>query len=356
MVAEQPNNLPLWRELFTAGPFVARFSQAPPKELPQAAYAIALRAAREQGKKGEKLVAVLTPLAGATAQPPPPADYSQLVQETLASGDPAAGEEVYRRTGMACTVCHAIGGAGGKVGPELGTIGASAPLDYIIESLLNPNAKVKEGYNAVSVTQKDGAVAMGIPVRETANDIVIRNAAGQEQTIAKELISSKENLGSIMPPGLTEQLKPREKINLYAFLSQLGKKGVYDASRGYVARSWWLNAKNEGTVAAGTPVVYSNVDGRLPKERLTDSLAIFPNATEVYAATKISAAEAIKTQLLLTGVREAWLDGKPLAVASEPSPAVELSAGNHTLVVKLDPKSLPEVLRAEAANVRFLTE
>ncbi len=343
-----------WRALLAINGAPVAFAHRMPQDLPQSSYAAGLRAAREIGKKGQELVAVLTPLAGTSAQPPPPADYTQLVQETLASGDPAAGEEVYRRTGLACTVCHAVGGAGGKVGPELGTIGASAPLDYIIESILNPNAKVKEGYNAVSLTQKDGNVSMGVPVRESSADIVIRTATGQEQTIAKELIKQKDNLGSIMPAGLTEQLKPRERINLYAFLSQLGKKGVYDASQGHIARTWWV-ADSQDAKATKVPVL-TNVDGRLSRERLGESLAIFPNASAVYVSAKISAAAPTKTQLGLIGVREAWLDGKPLAVASEPSPAVELSTGEHVLAVKLDPKSLPEVLRAEAANTRFLTE
>ena len=46
-------------------------------------------------------------------------------------------------------------------------IGASAPLDYIIESILNPAAKVKEGYHAFSFAMKDGSEAIGIPSRET---------------------------------------------------------------------------------------------------------------------------------------------------------------------------------------------
>lgn len=358
-IANADEALQTWRALLAVNAAPNAFAKNLPKGLSEASYAAGLKAARELARKGQELVAVLTPLAGTSAQPAAPADYSALVQETQASGDPAAGEEVYRRISLACTTCHAVGGAGGKVGPELGTIGASAPLDYIIESILNPNAKVKEGYNAVSLTQVDGNVSMGIPVRESSNDIVIRTAAGQEQTIAKELIKTRDNLGSIMPPGLTEQLKPRERINLYAFLSQLGKKGVYDASRGHIARTWWISDKAPAVGASakveGMPVL-TNVDGRLPRERMTDLASMFANATALYANAKITVAGATKTKLNLAGVSEAWLDGAPLAVASEPSPSVDLSAGNHLLTVKLNPKSLPEILRAEAAETRFLTE
>ena len=61
----------------------------------------------------------------------------------MKEGDPFSGEKVYRRQALACTVCHAIGGAGGKVGPDFTSIGASAQPDYLIESILYPNRKIK---------------------------------------------------------------------------------------------------------------------------------------------------------------------------------------------------------------------
>ena len=60
--------------------------------------------------------------------------------------------------------------------------------------------------------------------------------------------------------------------------------------------------------------------------------------------------------MTLTGVSKAWLNGQPLAIASEPNVTVDLPAGEHTLAVKLDPQQLPQVLRVESPDVRFLTE
>ncbi|MEZ6107138.1 MAG: hypothetical protein R3B96_13720 [Pirellulaceae bacterium] len=50
---------------------------------------------------------------------------ADLVAEVATAGDPARGEAIYRRTQSQCINCHAIGGAGGKVGPDLLSIGAS---------------------------------------------------------------------------------------------------------------------------------------------------------------------------------------------------------------------------------------
>ena len=60
----------------------------------------------------------------------------------LKRGDPTRGEAVFRRKDLACFKCHAIAGAGGQVGPDLASVGASAPVDYLIDSLLQPNKAI----------------------------------------------------------------------------------------------------------------------------------------------------------------------------------------------------------------------
>ena len=103
--------------------------------------------------------------------------------------------------------------------------------------------------------------------------------------------------------------------------------------------------------------MFTNVDGRLVRERLTESLQLVPNAGATpIAVAKFQLPAAGTVKFNLTGIQKAYLDGQPLAVASEPSPSAELAAGEHVLAVKLDAKALPETLRAAAEGVRFLTE
>jgi len=47
-----------------------------------------------------------------------------------------------------CSACHAIGGKGGNIGPDLGALGTAQPVDFIIGAVLDPNREVKEGYTA----------------------------------------------------------------------------------------------------------------------------------------------------------------------------------------------------------------
>src|SRR5207247_7720323 len=93
------------------------------------------------------------------------AEIQQIATSVATQGDPARGEKIFRRSELGCVSCHAIGGVGGKVGPDLTSIGASAPMDYLVESLFYPNRKIKEGYHAVVLETQDGQELSGILVR-----------------------------------------------------------------------------------------------------------------------------------------------------------------------------------------------
>lgn len=59
-------------------------------------------------------------------------------------GDIDSGREVFLNKG--CNVCHLMEGDEEKNGPNLAHIGAQSDITYIIESILDPEAKIIEGY------------------------------------------------------------------------------------------------------------------------------------------------------------------------------------------------------------------
>lgn len=161
------------------------------------------------------------------------------MKQVAESGDPHRGEAIYRRAALQCVVCHAIGGAGGVIGPDMVSIGASAPVDYLIESILEPSAKIKEGYHTTLVTLKNGNAFAGAVAREDANELVIRDAVGNENRIAKgEVAEVQISPVSLMPPGLTASLREDEFIDLVRFLSELGKDGDFKTSASRYVRHW----------------------------------------------------------------------------------------------------------------------
>jgi len=175
-----------------------------------------------------------------------------VIDSVRVEGDPARGQEVYRRSALLCQSCHAIGGGGGVIGPDLVSMGSSAPVDYIIDSLLDPAKKIKEGYHTTVITTKRGEVITGGLVRESDGEVVVRMVDGSFKDIKRNLISKIEvSPVSLMPPGLTASLRKDEFVDLVSFLSSLGKEGAYKTPSGRYVRRWRvlpIDSKTSGLI------------------------------------------------------------------------------------------------------------
>ena len=74
-------------------------------------------------------------------------DESKLV------GDVKRGEKIFwEHPVAACKNCHMLKGQGSAVGPALDGIATRKDAAYILESLINPNAKLAEGYTATPIS------------------------------------------------------------------------------------------------------------------------------------------------------------------------------------------------------------
>lgn len=74
-------------------------------------------------------------------------DESKLI------GDVKRGETIFwTHPVAACKNCHMLKGQGSAVGPALDGIAERKDADYILESLVNPNAKLAEGYTATPIS------------------------------------------------------------------------------------------------------------------------------------------------------------------------------------------------------------
>jgi putative heme-binding domain-containing protein len=168
-----------------------------------------------------------------------PEQMTAMVDKVKSMGDPARGEAIYRRQQLLCQSCHAIGDAGGVLGPNLVSIGGSAPVDYLIESLLEPSKKIKEGYHMIIITTKDGKVFAGGLVQDGGDEVIIRDPANQLQKISKAQIANRQmSPASMMPAGLTASLREDEFIDLVRFLSELGREGAYKIAPNRYIRTW----------------------------------------------------------------------------------------------------------------------
>ncbi len=240
------------------------------KKLPESIAQVGLQKASASGGETQGLKDAL---AAASPMKPinqklSPEEMNALVAEVKAKGDPHRGESVYRRQALLCMTCHGISGGGPEIGPNLVSIGASAQVDYLIESLLDPSAKIKEGYHTSVITTKEGSVLAGAIAKQDDQTVTLRDAAGVLQVVAKANIAKNEIQPiSLMPPGLTASLPRNEFLDLVSFLSQLGREGDFKVGPQNLVRRWRVLTYNDAIGRAhnlGGDRLFASTDPSLP--------------------------------------------------------------------------------------------
>jgi putative heme-binding domain-containing protein len=337
--------------------------------LPPEVAKLGIRAVRSSAQDVPALVEALTKAGALSAQKRDltKAELEALVAEVGSRGDPVRGEALYRRKDLTCMNCHAIAGAGGQVGPDLASIGASAPVDYLVESILLPDKAVKEGYHAVRVTTLDGRVVTGVKVRETKEALTLRTAEDKEVSIAAGDVEEQKPSRSLMPDGLADTLTRQELTDLVRFLSELGKVGPYAPTKERLVRRWqMLEPTREGmdllrrtrlaAVTTNEPVFlwgaeYARVAGDLPLEELP-SFTIFNDTAPlsvVRCQLDVTAGGKVRLRLNSTAGLTIWLAGAPLEPKEEL--AIDVRPGQHTLTFAIDRSARKDALRCALEDI-----
>ena len=106
---------------------------------------------------------------------------------------------------------------GGNLGPDLTGSGRSN-IDYLLESIVDPNSAVSIDYRMNILSLKDGRVLSGMIAGQDRNSLTLR-LPGSEIVVSKADIRKRETLeNSIMPAGLLDKLNQVERRNLIAYL------------------------------------------------------------------------------------------------------------------------------------------
>jgi putative heme-binding domain-containing protein len=310
-----------------------------------------LRAMYLAGRNDVALGNVVSRFAGIDAAPraPTAAEVRKLMVETLAQGDAARGERVFRRADLGCMKCHAINKAGGHIGPDLGPIGGSSPLDYIITSILDPSASIKEEYLTKVISTTRGQAITGIVVQRDKNQVALKDATGKLVSIPTSEIDEEINGKSLMPEGVTRILTHGELVDLIRFVSELGKPGPY-APRNVPAIQRWKRLRElspalrdgipnrevirESVLRAAPEMwdtVFAQVSGKLPLDEL-----IKPGASEaIYLQGEVLVVQGgiVEFQVQATAPVVFWIDEEPFE--KQGAATVRLTPGRHHITVRV---------------------
>ena len=258
-----------------------------------------------------------------------------LVNDVDRWGDAARGEMIYRRSEVACMTCHGIGSVGPTIGPNLVAVGAAANTQYMVESILEPNAAIAEHYENTLFQLQDGAVRMGIIAFENEREVILQDSAqgGEEARLLTDDIIRRANLPSLMPAGLADQLKNRQEfLDLTKFLSLLGQPGAYANNERPYIREWQIAPAVGGRPPADEAAwmtAYSMVSGELP-------FADFDRGEVVFARGFVDMLTAGEVRLRINRLQGLQLsvDGRTVA---DPTATLSLGKGRRTLTFRIDP-------------------
>jgi putative membrane-bound dehydrogenase-like protein len=304
------------------------------------------------GRSDAAIANVISRFAGLDAAPTAPtaAEVQRLAAEVMAKGDATRGEMVFHRLDLGCVKCHSINKAGGNIGPDLGPIGSTSPLDYIINSVLDPSAAIKEEYLTKVITTTTGQIVTGIVVERNKNLVALKDATGKVNRIAIADIDGEQNGKSLMPEGITRTLTRPELVDLIKFVGELGKPGPYAVRTPSTIQRWkWLHALTpalrqdipnreivrDAILAAPAnswETVYALADGKLPLSALLK--AGQPRVVYVQAEVMVTKAGAVDVAIDSPGPATFWIDEEQFAKAAGAT-KVELTPGRHLVTVRM---------------------
>ena len=139
----------------------------------------------------------------------------------LAKADLKHGEEIFFGRGT-CFACHKVGDRGIAIGPDLVGISKRRDTDYVIQSTLEPDVYIVEGFQQISLKMNDGRELFGMVGEETKLAIKLTLPNGEQlnvDTLGIEKRTDAKNSG--MPASFAYTLSPQDTADLTAWIMTL---------------------------------------------------------------------------------------------------------------------------------------
>ncbi len=151
------------------------------------------------------------------------------------AGNAAHGKELFYGDAN-CSLCHMVDGKGGRVGPELTSVGGSRTREAIIDSVRNPSRRLAWGlteatkefpqeYETITVLTADGRQIKGVALNEDSFSVQIIDASEKIYLLEKDKLRSfKKSRQSLMPTYDPDVLNDKDLEDIVAFLINVGAK------------------------------------------------------------------------------------------------------------------------------------
>jgi putative heme-binding domain-containing protein len=156
-------------------------------------------------------------------------------KKTIVTGNAAKGDTLFHGT-AGCAMCHMVNGKGGRLGPELSSIGEARSVDSLVESVRNPNRRLAWGliestkefpqeYLSVNVETADGQKFSGVVLNEDNFTLQMMDMREQIHLFEKDKLKTCEiSRESRMPAYDRKTLSDNDLQDIIAYLASVSAK------------------------------------------------------------------------------------------------------------------------------------
>ncbi len=135
----------------------------------------------------------------------------------IEGGNWGLGRRVFHSEAAGCFKCHAMGGVGARIGPDLSNL---IHRDYasVLRDIVNPSFAINPDYIGHMIMMSDGQVLTGV-LRDEAGQLILGDEKGNSTKIVRsEVDQMKPAKLSVMPTGLAEKLSREQLRDLMTYL------------------------------------------------------------------------------------------------------------------------------------------
>ncbi len=152
-----------------------------------------------------------------------------------AIGNAVHGKELFYGDAN-CSLCHMVEGKGGRLGPELTSVGGSRTPQAIIDSVRDPSQRLAWGlteatkefpqeYESITAVTSDGKEIKGVAMNEDSFTVQLMDTTEQIHLLEKDKLRSfQKNRQSAMPKYNVDTLSDKDLQDIVAFLVSVGAK------------------------------------------------------------------------------------------------------------------------------------
>ena len=137
-----------------------------------------------------------------------------------APGDAGRGRAVFEGKGQ-CLTCHAVGGNGSRMGPNLTDIGAVRRAAELERSILEPDAEIRPENRPVRAVTRRGATISGTLLNQDSFSLQLLDATEGLVSVAKTDLREYALLYSSSMPSYRDKLSSQELADVIGYLATL---------------------------------------------------------------------------------------------------------------------------------------